>query len=67
MPYAIRIHEHGGPEAMRWEEAVGDPGPGEVRLEQRAVGSTTSTSITAPAFIRSPRCRRSSAWKARAR
>ena len=39
MPYAIRIHEHGGPEAMRWEEvAVGDPGPGEVRLEQRAVG-----------------------------
>ena len=39
MPYAIRIHEHGGPEAMRWEEvAVGNPGPGEVRLEQRAVG-----------------------------
>lgn len=39
MTYAICIHEHGGPEVLRWEEvAVGDPGPGEVRLKQRAVG-----------------------------
>ncbi len=36
---AIRIHEHGGPEVMRWEEAeVGDPGSGEVRLRHTAVG-----------------------------
>ena len=36
---AIRIHEHGGPEVMRWEPAeVGDPGSGEVRLRHTAVG-----------------------------
>ncbi|HYG84699.1 MAG TPA: quinone oxidoreductase [Azospirillum sp.] len=39
MVHAIRIHEHGGPEVMRWEEVeVGEPGPGEVRLRQTAVG-----------------------------
>ncbi len=39
MSHAIRIHRHGGPEVLVWEEvAVGDPGPGEVRLRQRAVG-----------------------------
>ena len=39
MPYAIRIHRYGGPEVLTWEEvAVGDPGPGEVRLRQTAVG-----------------------------
>ena len=39
MPYAIRIHENGGAEKMRWEEMdVGDPGPGEVRVRNTAVG-----------------------------
>jgi NADPH2:quinone reductase len=39
MVHAIRIHEHGGPEVMRWEEVeVGEPGPGQVRLRQTAVG-----------------------------
>ncbi|MGI9332927.1 MAG: quinone oxidoreductase family protein [Gammaproteobacteria bacterium] len=39
MTNAIRIHETGGPEVMRWEAAdVGDPGPGEVRLRHTAVG-----------------------------
>ena len=39
MTHAIRIHEAGGPEALRWEEVeVGDPGPGQVRLIQTAVG-----------------------------
>lgn len=39
MVHAIRIHEHGGPEVLRWEEVeVGDPGPGQVRLRQTAVG-----------------------------
>ncbi len=39
MVHAIRIHEYGGPEVMRWEEVtVGEPGPGEVRLRQTAVG-----------------------------
>jgi len=39
MPYAIRIHETGGPEKLKWEEVqVGDPGPGEVRVRNTAVG-----------------------------
>jgi NADPH:quinone reductase len=39
MAHAIRIHNCGGPEVLMWEEiAVGDPGPGEVRLRQHAVG-----------------------------
>src|SRR5882724_3753052 len=37
--HAIRVHQTGGPEVMRWEEVeVGDPGPGQVRLRHRAVG-----------------------------
>ena len=29
MVKAVRIHETGGPEALRWEDVeVGDPGPG---------------------------------------
>ena len=37
--HAIRIHEFGGPDVMLWEEVeVGDPGPGEARLRQTAVG-----------------------------
>jgi NADPH:quinone reductase len=39
MPYAIRIQETGGPELMSWEEVeVGNPGPGEVRVRNAAVG-----------------------------
>ena len=39
MSYAIRIHEHGGPETLRWEEVeVGAPGPGEVRVRNTAIG-----------------------------
>ncbi len=39
MPFAIRIHQPGGPEVMRWEEvAVGDPAPGEARIRHQAVG-----------------------------
>ena len=39
MPYAIRIHETGGPDKMQWEEVeVGDPGPGEVRVRNTAIG-----------------------------
>lgn len=39
MPHVIRIHQNGGPEQMRWEEAaVGDPGPGAVRVRNTAVG-----------------------------
>jgi NADPH2:quinone reductase len=39
MTHAIRIHETGGPEKMVWEEVpVADPGPGEVRVRNTAVG-----------------------------
>lgn len=39
MPYAIRIHETGGPEVMRWEDVdPGKPGPGEVLVRNTAVG-----------------------------
>jgi len=39
MTKAIRIHETGGPEVLRWEDAaVGEPGAGEVRLRHTAIG-----------------------------
>ena len=39
MTHAIRIHEQGGPELMKWEEvSVGAPGPNERRLKATAVG-----------------------------
>jgi len=39
MPYAIRIHETGGPEKMCWEEVrVETPGPGQVLVRNSAIG-----------------------------
>ncbi len=39
LTHAIRIHEHGGPEVMKWETVeIGAPGPGEVRIKHTAVG-----------------------------
>ena len=39
MTQAIRIHAHGGPDVLSWDQVdVGAPGPGEVRLSQRACG-----------------------------
>lgn len=39
MAKAIRIHEHGGPEVLRYEEAdPGKPGKGEVLLRHTAIG-----------------------------
>jgi NADPH2:quinone reductase len=39
MAKRIRIHEHGGPEVLRWEDyEVPQPGPGEARIRQTAVG-----------------------------
>lgn len=36
---AIRIHETGGPEVLKWEKVeLAEPGPSEVRLRQTAVG-----------------------------
>ncbi len=39
MAHAIRIHQTGKPDVLKWEEVeVGDPGPGQVRLRQEAAG-----------------------------
>ncbi len=39
MSRAIRIHAHGGPEVLTWEEAdPGRPGPGQVLLRHTAIG-----------------------------
>lgn len=36
---AIRVHRHGGPEVLGYEEvAIGRPGPGEVLVHNRAIG-----------------------------
>jgi NADPH2:quinone reductase len=37
--HAIRFHATGGPEVMQWEEVdVGEPGPGQARVRNTAVG-----------------------------
>lgn len=39
MPNAIRIHETGGPEVLRYEQVeTGEPGTGQVRIRQTACG-----------------------------
>ena len=39
MAKAVRFHETGGPEVLRYEDVeVGEPGPGQVRLRHEAVG-----------------------------
>ena len=39
MTKVIMIHETGGPEVLKVEDAeVGDPGPGEVRIRHEAIG-----------------------------
>ena len=39
MTKAIRIHAHGGPEVMRWEDVpTPDPGPGEALVRHAAIG-----------------------------
>ena len=39
MVHAIRVHETGGPDKMKWESVeVGKPGDGEIRVKHHAVG-----------------------------
>ena len=39
MSHGIRIHAHGGPEVLRWEEVpAGEPGRGEVLIRHTAIG-----------------------------
>jgi NADPH2:quinone reductase len=37
--HAIRVHQPGGPEVLKWESVEpGAPGPGQIRLRHRAIG-----------------------------
>ena len=39
MTKAIRIHEHGGPEVLRYEDVeTGQPGPGQALVRHTAIG-----------------------------
>lgn len=39
MTHAILVRQPGGPEQLAWEEVeVGDPGPGQARIQQTAIG-----------------------------
>jgi NADPH:quinone reductase len=39
MAHAIRVHEYGGPDVLKWEKVrVRDPGPGEIKIKQTAIG-----------------------------
>lgn len=36
---AIRVHQTGGPEVMKYEQIeIGEPGPGEAKVRHEAVG-----------------------------
>ncbi|KAG6649817.1 hypothetical protein CIPAW_07G237100 [Carya illinoinensis] len=39
MVKAIRVHEHGGPEVLKWEDVeIGEPKEGEIRVKNKAIG-----------------------------
>lgn len=39
MVKAIRVHELGGPEVLKWEDVeIGEPGEGEIRVKNKAIG-----------------------------
>ncbi|XP_044505781.1 2-haloacrylate reductase-like [Mangifera indica] len=39
MVKAIRVHEHGGPEVLKWEDVeMREPGEGEIRVKNKAIG-----------------------------
>jgi NADPH2:quinone reductase len=39
MAHAMRVHQPGGPEVMKWDSVeVADPGPGQIKLKQHACG-----------------------------
>jgi NADPH:quinone reductase len=39
MAHAIRVHELGGPEVLKWEKVdCGEPGAGQVRIRQHSIG-----------------------------
>ena len=63
MSKAIRFHEPGGPEVLKWEdEDVGAPGEGQIKVRHTAVGLNYIDTYHRAASTRC-RCPRGSAWK----
>ena len=55
MAHAIRFHKAGGPEVLELEEvAVGNPGPGQVRLRHAAVGLNFADTYFRSGFYKVP-------------
>lgn len=55
MPHAIRIHRHGGPEVLQWEEVeVGKPGPGKLRIRHTAIGVNYVDIVNRQGYMRVP-------------
>lgn len=39
MVKAVRVHQHGGPQVLKWEDVeIGDPKDGEIRVKNKAIG-----------------------------
>jgi hypothetical protein len=46
VPNAIRFHQTGGPELLQWEEVeLGEPGEGQARVRQTAVGQNSRIAL----------------------
>lgn len=46
MPQAIVVHETGGPDVLEFEQlSIGEPGPGQVRVRQTAIGVNFSDTL----------------------
>lgn len=55
MPKAIRVHRHGGPDVLSWEDvAVGDPGPGEIRVRHTFIGLNFADTYHRTGFYKLP-------------
>jgi NADPH:quinone reductase-like Zn-dependent oxidoreductase len=57
MAKVVRFHETGGPEVLRIEElAVGEPGPGEIRLRVKAIGLNRAEALfRAAQYLETPK------------
>lgn len=64
--HAIRVHEVGGPEVLRWEKHEPDePGADEILIRQAAIGvNFIDIYFRNPVFTNRPPCRSPPAWKA---
>ena len=64
MVKAIRIHETGGTEVLKWEDVeLGEPGPGEALVRHTAVGLNYIDIYHRSGLYPCRNCPPSSAWK----